>query len=82
VPGYNFSSWIGIFGPAGLPQPVVQRMSSAIAQAVRTPRTRERLEGLGYIPVGGDAAAMAEMQRQDVIQMEELVRLTGATGDS
>lgn len=82
VPGYNFSSWIGIFGPAGLPQPVVQRMSTAIAEAVRTPRTRERLEGLGYIPVGGDAAAMTEMQRQDVIQMEELVRLTGATGDS
>lgn len=82
LPGYNFSSWIGIFGPAGLPQPIVQRMSAAIAEAVRTPRTRERLEGLGYIPVGGDAAAMAEMQRQDVIQMEELVRLTGASGDS
>jgi tripartite-type tricarboxylate transporter receptor subunit TctC len=82
VPGYNFSSWIGIFGPAGLPQPVVSRVSAAIAEAVRTPRTRERLEQLGYIPAGGDAAAMAEMQRLDVIQMEELVRLTGASGDS
>lgn len=82
VPGYNFASWIGIFGPANLPQPIVQRMSSAIAEAVRTPATRGRLEQLGYIPVGGDAAAMAETQRQDYALMEELVRLTGATGDS
>ncbi|WP_424814024.1 Bug family tripartite tricarboxylate transporter substrate binding protein [Roseococcus sp. YIM B11640] len=82
VPGYNFSSWIGIFGPAGLPQPIVQRMSGVIAEAVRAPRTKQRLEQLGYIPAGGDAAAMAEMQRQDVVLMEELVRLTGASGDS
>ncbi|WP_421994479.1 Bug family tripartite tricarboxylate transporter substrate binding protein [Roseococcus sp.] len=81
VPGYNFSSWIGIFGPANLPQPIVQRMSAAIAEAVRTPRTKERLEQLGYIPAGGDAAAMAELQRQDVVLMEELVRLTGANAD-
>ncbi|MDB5414675.1 MAG: hypothetical protein JWR10_3010 [Rubritepida sp.] len=81
VPGYDFSGWIGIFGPAGLPEPIVRRMSSVIAEAVRSPRTGGRLETLGYMPVGGPPEAMAEMQRQDVILMEELVKLTGATGD-
>ncbi|MBS7809776.1 Bug family tripartite tricarboxylate transporter substrate binding protein [Roseococcus pinisoli] len=81
VPGYRFNSWNGVFGPAGLPQPIVQRMTAAITAAGRDARTRGRLENLGYTSVSGDAAAMAEMQRQDVIQMEELVRLTGASGD-
>jgi tripartite-type tricarboxylate transporter receptor subunit TctC len=81
VPGYDFSGWIGIFGPPGLPQPIVQRMSMAIAEAVRRPETKARLEQLGYIPVGGTAEALAERQRLDYAQMEELVRLTGATAD-
>ena len=81
VPGYDFSGWIGIFGPPNLPQPIVERVSAAIAEAVARPETKARLEQLGYIPVGGTAAALAERQRLDVAQMEALVRLTGATAD-
>ncbi|MBS7812829.1 Bug family tripartite tricarboxylate transporter substrate binding protein [Roseococcus pinisoli] len=81
VPGYDFSGWIGIFGPAGLPQPIVQRVSAAIAEAVRKPQTQARLEQLGYIPVGGTAEALAERQRVDYALMEELVRVTGATAE-
>ena len=80
LPGYEFNSWIGIFGPARLPEPIIQAVSGAIAEAVRSPRTRQRLEEQGYIPAGGSAAEMAAAQRRDVRLMEELVRLTGATG--
>lgn len=77
VPGYEFNSWIGLFGPAKLPEPIVTRMSDEIAKAVATPETRQRMEELGYIPAGGDAKAMAEVQARDVKLMEELARLTG-----
>lgn len=81
VPGYDFSGWIGIFGPPNLPQPIVQRVSAAITEAVARPETKARLEQLGYIPVGGGAEALAERQRLDYSVMEELVRLTGASAE-
>ena len=81
VPGYEFNSWIGIFGPARLPSGIVAAMSGAIAAGVRQPEVHQRMVSLGYLPVGGSAEQMAELQRRDVALMEELVRPTGATAD-
>lgn len=81
VPGYEFNSWIGIFGPARLPQPIVTTMSEAIATGVRTPEVNRRMTDLGYLPVGGGPEAMADLQRRDLATMEALVRLTGASAD-
>ncbi len=81
VPGYEFNSWIGIFAPARTPANIVQTMSTAIAEAVRTPAVRDRMTALGYLPVGGSAEDMANVQRRDYALMEELVRLTGARGN-
>ncbi|MFZ6761809.1 Bug family tripartite tricarboxylate transporter substrate binding protein [Pseudoroseomonas sp. WGS1072] len=49
-----------------------------VVASVGTPATRRRMEELGYLPAGGSAAEMARLQRDDVILMERLVRLTGA----
>lgn len=81
VPGYEFNSWIGIFGPANLPAPIVRTMSDAVAAAVRSPEVNRRMLALGYLPVGGSAEDMATLQRNDVTLSEELVRLTGASAD-
>jgi tripartite-type tricarboxylate transporter receptor subunit TctC len=81
VPGYEFNSWIGVFGPARLPAGIVRTMSDIIAAAVRTPEVNARMTELGYLPMGGGAEQMAELQRRDVALMEELVRLTGASAD-
>jgi tripartite-type tricarboxylate transporter receptor subunit TctC len=81
VPGYEFNSWIGIFGPARLPANIVKTMSDAIAAGVRSPEVNQRMVSLGYLPVGGSAEAMADLQRRDMATMEALVRLTGASAD-
>ena len=81
VAGYEFNSWIGIFGPARLPAPIVQTMSQAIAAGVRTPEVNRRMTELGYLPVGGGPEDMADLQRRDLATMEALVRLTGASAD-
>ncbi|MCW8086712.1 Bug family tripartite tricarboxylate transporter substrate binding protein [Sabulicella glaciei] len=78
VPGYEFNSWIGIFGPPRLPEPIVRRMSQVIAEAVRSPATRQRMEDLGYLPEGGSAEDLARVQQRDFALMEHLVRVTGA----
>ena len=43
LPGLEFFSWYGIWGPRGLPEPVVARVNAALAEAVREPVVVERL---------------------------------------
>jgi tripartite-type tricarboxylate transporter receptor subunit TctC len=50
-PGYHVSSWFGIFGPAGLPEPVLARLRADIAQVLEMPEIRQRFHGAGeFVP--------------------------------
>ncbi|MBY0332451.1 MAG: tripartite tricarboxylate transporter substrate binding protein [Acetobacteraceae bacterium] len=78
VPGYEFLSWLGVFAPAGTPAPVVARLSREIAAAVRRPEISERMEALGYEPVGSTAEEFAAFQVAEVAKAAEIVRISGA----
>lgn len=51
LPELKAYSWFGIFGPAGLPQPIVDRLSAAMAEALADSAIRERLEQSGMPPM-------------------------------
>ena len=79
LPGYVFNSWLGVFAPAATPAPVVLRLSREVAQALRQPALRERMEALGYEVVGSTPEEFATLQRAELPRVTELVRLSGAT---
>jgi tripartite-type tricarboxylate transporter receptor subunit TctC len=81
LPGYTFNSWIGIFAPARTPAPIIARMSEEIAAIVRSPRTGERMEQLGYQPVGSTAEDFAAFQLTELEKVKELVRISGASAN-
>lgn len=47
--------WFGLVGPAGLPEPVKQKLEAALAQALAEPDTRSRLAQMGAVvtPMNG-----------------------------
>ncbi len=47
VPGYDVTSWNGIFGPAGTPQPIVDTLNKAIRDALEEPDVKEKFAKLG-----------------------------------
>ena len=47
VPGYEATSWVGIVAPAGTPQPIVDKISRAFAEAMKNPDIIKRLTDLG-----------------------------------
>jgi tripartite-type tricarboxylate transporter receptor subunit TctC len=47
VPDYDVSSWLGFTAPAGLPQPIVERLVAVVAEAARRPDVTQRLETMG-----------------------------------
>ena len=46
-PGFANSIWLGIFGPAGLPADVLERLRSEIRKALEAPETKERFNRAG-----------------------------------
>lgn len=50
VPGFTFTVWGGMIGPAGMPPAIVQTLNAAVNKVLATPAVRERMMGLGLEP--------------------------------
>ena len=44
---FDVRTWFGLAGPANMPRPVVERLNTALRQALAVPEVRERLEKIG-----------------------------------
>ena len=50
VPGYEFDSWLGLLGPAGIPVSTVERINSAVGTLLKDPVILDRLAKQGIEP--------------------------------
>ena len=81
VRGYESRTWYALMGPAGLPQPIVARLNSAIAQALQAPGMRDQLIAMGYEPETGTPQAMTALMRDDIVTWGKVIKASGATAD-
>lgn len=77
LPGYEFTVWISLLGPAGLPRDVVNLLHAAIVKTLRAPEIREQMTLQGAAPIGDSVAEFAETIRRDTLKWAELVRKLG-----
>jgi tripartite-type tricarboxylate transporter receptor subunit TctC len=77
LPGFEAVSWIGLMGPAGLPNDVVERLSNAMVKVLGDPAVRERLQAAGAEPVGSDAATFATIVKAELARWEPVVKAAG-----
>lgn len=73
-PGVEDDTWIGIFLPAGTPQPIVQKLNESINQALRTADMKERLDQLAFEPVGGTPQQFANYVKAEIAKWGKVVR--------
>jgi tripartite-type tricarboxylate transporter receptor subunit TctC len=76
-PGFEVTSWYAIFGPAGIPRDVTQKLAGEIHKAVNETDLRERLKGLGTTPIGSTPEALAAYQRSDIERWTKVVKTAG-----
>jgi tripartite-type tricarboxylate transporter receptor subunit TctC len=81
VPGFDVSTWFGIFAPAGTPAPVVARLNEAFTAALRTPDMRERLGRMGAEPAPMSSEQFAQLVRSELAKYEKVVKFSGARVD-
>jgi tripartite-type tricarboxylate transporter receptor subunit TctC len=78
VPGYEFLSWMGLLGPAGLPAPIVGRIEKAAMETLADPAFRARISADGTSLIGLGAADFRTFLANDMARGREMVRVSGA----
>lgn len=68
------SSWFGILGPAGMPEPIVTRLNGEIVKALAAPEVKARLDALGLAVIGGSAADFATLIRDGIERYGAIIR--------
>lgn len=51
VPGFEFSGWIGLLAPKGLPQAATRKLLEVTEKTVKMPELKAAFEGNGAVPV-------------------------------
>ncbi|KAB2887790.1 MAG: tripartite tricarboxylate transporter substrate binding protein [Burkholderiaceae bacterium] len=74
VPGYDVTSWFGVFAPAKTPPAIVNRLSELITQVLKDPAISARLSGQGYKVFGSTPAQLADMTAADTRMWSGLIR--------
>lgn len=81
VPGFEMFSWQAVYAPKGTPRAIVERLSAAIAAAVKQPDVHDKLTGLGMEIVGGSPADLAALMAREIPRWAALVKKSGASVD-
>jgi tripartite-type tricarboxylate transporter receptor subunit TctC len=80
VPGYAVPpTWAGILGPAGLPAPIVSRLSGELAKIAASPDVRSRLEAAGFEVTGSTPQEFAQILASSVEVYRKIVTEAGIT---
>ncbi|WP_127996153.1 Bug family tripartite tricarboxylate transporter substrate binding protein [Piscinibacter defluvii] len=79
--GFDIHTWFGLFGPAGLPAEVTQRLNHAFVAALGTPELKARLAGLMAAPMPTTPEQFAAFVKAELAKYEGVVKRSGAKAD-
>ncbi len=81
LPGFEFTSWFGLLGPAKMPADVTQRLNDAVARTIAIPRVAESIAQQGIEPRPMSSAAFTELLTDNYASMKRIVGAAGIAGD-
>lgn len=72
LPGYEFHSWYGLWGPAGLPGEIAARLNAEVNKALGTDMN-EKLSAQGLLLTPGSIDDFARFQKDDMAQSSKII---------
>ena len=79
--GFDIDTWFGLFGPAGLPADVTQRLNRAFVAALATPELKVRLASLLAEPSPTTPEQFAAFVKAELRKYERAVKASGARAE-
>jgi tripartite-type tricarboxylate transporter receptor subunit TctC len=77
VAGFESATYWAMVAPAGVPQPILAKLTDAVLRYLRLPATQAQLTNAGFLPIGGDGAAFTRHQAEDSAKWGEIIRTRG-----
>jgi tripartite-type tricarboxylate transporter receptor subunit TctC len=74
VKGFEFVSWYGLWGPKNLPADISAKLQADIAKVLALPDMKQRLNTLGFEPIGTNGAQFATYIRDEMAKYEKIIR--------
>lgn len=81
VTGFELNTWYGLFGPGGLPRPIVDKLNTAFTKALNTPDIKQQLISMAYDPAASSPEAFMKLLRSDITLWSNVIKSTGVTAD-
>jgi tripartite-type tricarboxylate transporter receptor subunit TctC len=81
LPGYKTFNWYALFAPQGTPEPIVQRLNSALVQGLATPEAHKELDAIGVEIVVSNPRDLAAELKQEADFWGPIIKRTGVTLD-
>ncbi|MDD0840575.1 tripartite tricarboxylate transporter substrate binding protein [Curvibacter sp. HBC61] len=81
LPGFESTTWFGLYGPKGLPTDLQGRLNTAVQQALADPEVKDKLARLGIEGVTGSPAQFAALVAADAAKWKKIVVERKITGD-
>ena len=81
LPGYESSSLQGVFAPAGVPAPILQKLSQEIMRYLHSSDAREKFLAVGVEVVGSTPEQFTAAMKAEMSRMGKVIRDAGIRED-
>jgi tripartite-type tricarboxylate transporter receptor subunit TctC len=81
VPGFLNDGWYGLFGPVGVPAPIINKLNAEMTRALANAEFRKQIETLGMEPAGGSPQELGKWVRSELARWTKAVRDAGIQAD-
>src|SRR3954471_16216311 len=81
IPGFEATSWHGVFAPAGTPKPIVDKMAAEMKRILELPDVKEKLAEIGAIAAPMTPEEFAKFIDGERAKWSEVVKASGAKAD-
>jgi tripartite-type tricarboxylate transporter receptor subunit TctC len=72
IPGYEFYSWYGVWGPAKLAPEISKKLNAEVNKALG-PDMRDKLTAQGLLPIGGSVEEFIKFEHDDMARAQKII---------
>lgn len=76
-PGFDYTLWVGLWGPANMPADVAAKINKDVNAALASPDTRERLTKLGTAPGNLSIPEFTAFVRKEIEDTQKILQAAG-----
>jgi tripartite-type tricarboxylate transporter receptor subunit TctC len=77
VPGFDYTLWVGLWGPAGMPADLLAKINGDVRKALASPDLKDRLTKLGTVPMDMSPQQFTDFVRKELDDTAGVMKAAG-----